>query len=277
MHNGHADHAIGVFDSGVGGLTVLDRISRRLPLEPIIYLGDTARVPYGTKSAETVVRYARSCARLLCDRGIKMLVVACNTASAYALDALRREFPVPVLGVVEPGAHRAVQMTKRQRVGVVGTKGTIASGAYQHAIAARNPRIQVFVQSCPLFVPLAEEGWTDGPVPAQIAETYLQPLLEQEIDTLVLGCTHYPLLRNVIQTAAGKAVTLVDSAEATAIAVEETLNAMEMRCDLEAPARHFLVTDSPSAFASVGSRFLGHDVRDVEWVDIASHVGQSHE
>ncbi len=261
-------NAIGIFDSGVGGLTVFRRISERVPTMPMLYLGDTARVPYGTKSADTVTRYARACAHLLLDRGISMLVVACNTASAYALDTLRDELEVPVLGVVEPGARRAAAATRTRRVGVIGTAGTIGSGAYERAIHSVDPSIQVFSASCPLFVPLAEEGWTEGPVPRQVAAHYLNNLLEHDIDTLVLGCTHYPLLKSVIADVAGPSVTLVDSAESTATIVVETLEAMGLSAEGEAPEKRFLVTDAPEAFGRIGHRFLGHDIAPVEWVDI---------
>ena len=266
MHK--AADAIGVFDSGVGGLTVQRRIRERLPEERVIYLGDTARVPYGTKSAATVVRYARACAAILMRRGIKLLVVACNTASAHALENLREELPVPVLGVVDPGAHRAVAVTRNGRIGVVGTVGTIGSGVYQSAIARLMPEAGVFCRPCPLFVPLAEEGWTSGPVPRQIAEAYLQDLLDDQIDTLVLGCTHYPLLKSTIAEVVGEDVTLVDSAEATARVVEETIVALGIpRSQNESSSCQYLVTDSPERFAAIGGRFVGGPLEQVEWVD----------
>ncbi|MCC6487189.1 MAG: glutamate racemase [Candidatus Hydrogenedentes bacterium] len=259
---------LGIFDSGVGGLTVFRRVAERLPGESIVYLGDTARVPYGTKSAETVVRYARACARLLIERDIKILVVACNTATAYALDVLRDELGIPVLGVIEPGARRAVAATRNGRIGVVGTVGTIASGAYQSVLTSLAPDMHVACKPCPLFVPLAEEGWVSGPVPRQIAETYLAGLLSEGIDTLLLGCTHYPLLREVIQEVAGPGVAIVDSAEATSEVVADILDGMGM-CDAAHGLKqyHCLVTDSPAAFARVGQHFLGRDVGTVEWVD----------
>jgi len=261
--------AIGVFDSGVGGLTVVRRIESRLPGESIIYLGDTARVPYGTKSPETVVRYAESCARILLERQIKMLVVACNTASAFALEALRESLDIPVLGVIEPGAVAAVRSTRNGRVGVIGTTGTIGSQRYRDAIRQRDPAITVFSRACPLFVPLAEEGWTDGEVPRAIAERYLRPLLDEGVDTLVLGCTHYPLLKEVIAQVAGETVTLVDSAEETALAVEESLDAMALRCDRPLiPQFRYLVSDAPAVFEQVGKHFLGHVMHEAEWVDV---------
>lgn len=260
--------AVGIFDSGVGGLTVLARVAELLPHESIVYLGDTARVPYGTKSGETVVRYARACAELLVERGIKLLVVACNTASAHALEILRQELGIPVLGVIDPGARCAVEQTRSRRIGVIGTASTIASGAYESAILAIEPQARIFPKSCPFFVPLAEEGWLDGPVPRQVAQTYLSELLDQDVDTLVLGCTHYPLLKSVIADTMGPRVALVDSAEATSRTVAETLRAM----GLEHPGGEsvecrFLVTDDPVTFGRVGKLFLGRDIGRVEWVD----------
>ena len=264
-----AGRAIGIFDSGVGGLTVLKRIAQRLPGEHLCYLGDTARVPYGTKSADTVIRYARSCAARLTERGIKLLVVACNTASAYALDTLAAELPVPVVGVVVPGAREAVRRSRTGRVGVIGTAGTVASGAYTRAIAALDRSIRVYSRPCPLFVPLAEEGWTRGELPCSVARTYLAPLAARRIDTLVLGCTHYPLLRGPIAAAAGPGVRLVDSAQETAKAVEDVLRAAGLlRGGKSAGTHRFLVSDSPAAFARVGARFLGHRLANVEWVDV---------
>ena len=259
---------LGIFDSGVGGLTVFRRVAERLPHESIVYLGDTARVPYGSKSADTIIRYARGCARILLERDVKALVVACNTASAYALDVLRDELAIPVLGVIEPGARRAVAATRNGRIGVVGTVGTIASGAYQAVLASLAPDAHVICKPCPLFVPLAEEGWLEGPVPRQVAETYLGELLAQDIDTLLLGCTHYPLLRDVIQDVAGPDVAIVDSAEATSAVVSEILEGMgACGAASRTPQHHYLVTDSPVTFARVGQHFLGRDIGPVEWVD----------
>ena len=261
--------SIGIFDSGVGGLTVCARVADRLPYESLIYLGDTARVPYGTKSGDTVIRYAQSCARLLISRHVKMLVVACNTASAHALDILREELDVPVIGVVTPGAESAVKKTRNGRIGVIGTASTIGSGAYETAIRSFSPEAEIFSKACPLFVPLAEEGWTEGAVPRDVAEIYLRELLDHDIDTLVLGCTHYPLLKKVIAEVAGDSVNLVDSAEATSLCVADTLRALgTMSEPCAEPKRFFLVTDAPDSFARVGKRFLGHDTNHVEWVDV---------
>ena len=249
-------------------MTVFRRIAQRLPFESVIYLGDTARVPYGTKSADTVIRYAQACTRILVERGIRMLVVACNTASAFALRALRADLDIPVVGVIEPGAAAAVRETRNKRIGVIGTTGTVASQAYPEAIRARDPAVEVFCKACPLFVPLVEEGWVEGDVPRLAAHAYLSELLAHDVDTLVLGCTHYPLLRDVIASVMGKHVTLVDSAEATAQAVYEALTAMGAgKAISEAPQHRFLVSDSPQRFARIGKRFLGREIAEVEWVD----------
>lgn len=260
--------AIGIFDSGVGGLTVVRHVASRLPREKVIYLGDTARVPYGTKSSDTVVRYALSCARILLERRIKLLVVACNTASAFALDVLRDSLEVPVLGVVEPGARAAVNQSKTMKIGVIGTRGTIASGEYQRALEHLAPDARVFSKVCPLFVPLAEEGWTHGDIPRAIASNYLAEIIEQGVDTVVLGCTHYPLLRETIASVLGPEVTLVDSAEATSEVVEHTLSGMGELSNSKSPGSlKFLVSDAPERFAEVGASFLQHEIEHVEWVD----------
>ena len=267
MADEHA--AIGIFDSGVGGLTVFRRITETLPDESVVYLGDTARVPYGTKSADTVVRYARACARVLQEHHVKVIVVACNTASAFAVEALQQELSMPVVGVVEPGAAAAARVSKTGRIGVIGTAGTIGSGVYTRAIMARLPEAQIFARPCPLFVPLAEEGWTEGRVPREVANIYLSELLAERIDTLVLGCTHYPLLARVIADTAGGGVRLVDSAQETARVVAHVLSSKGLRkgTDPGAPRRTFLVSDAPEAFARIGRRFLGYDIGEVGWVD----------
>lgn len=221
---------IGVFDSGVGGLTVLAELMALLPKESFVYLGDTARLPYGTKTPDTVARYALSASRFLVERGIKLLVVACNTASAAALPALRAALPLPVVGVVEPAAREAAQRARR-RVGILGTESTVASGAYQQALAALRPQLSVHAVACPLFVPLAEEGWFDHPVSRQVAEIYLQPLREAGVDTVILGCTHYPLLARPIARALGPDVQLVDCGRAVA----QEVAALLMREELASP------------------------------------------
>ncbi|MFN3412700.1 MAG: glutamate racemase [Thermoanaerobaculum sp.] len=213
---------IGVFDSGIGGLTVLSELVTQLPEESFIYLGDTARLPYGTKSPETVTRYALAAARFLMARGIKLLVVACNTASATALPALRRALPVPVLGVVEPAAQAAARRARRV-VGIIGTESTVASGVYQRLLSALRPELKLLAQACPLFVPLAEEGWFDHPITRQVAEVYLAPLREAGVDTVVLGCTHYPLLTRPIAQALGPEVALINAGREVARQAGELL------------------------------------------------------
>lgn len=249
---------IGVFDSGIGGLTVLAEVARALPDEETIYLGDTARVPYGSKSKETIIRYATEVADFLIAKRVKLIVVACNTASAYALAELRGTLSVPVIGVIEPGAKAAVGATKSGRIGVIGTEGTIKSSAYCAAIKSLNPDITTYTQACPLFVPLVEEGWADDEVTAVVASRYLNGLKAREIDTLVLGCTHYPLLKDIIASVMGPSVTLIDSAQATAEEVRRVIAAYGIANPGGAPAAHsFFVTDSPERFVSVGKRFFG--------------------
>lgn len=261
--------AIGIFDSGVGGLTVLKEVMRALPQEDTIYLGDTARVPYGTKSPETVTRYAEEITAFLIRRDIKLLIVACNTASAFSLEALKQRFSIPIVGVIEPGARRAAAVTKTGKVGVIGTEGTIRSSAYTKAIKRINPEIEVITRACPLFVPLAEEGWIDNNVALLTAETYLGGLRNEGIDTLVLGCTHYPILRKTIAATMGSSVQLVDSAEETARTVTEILrNAGMIRPASETGNHHYFVTDVPAGFSKVGNRFLGGTLEGVHQVDL---------
>ena len=264
---------IGVFDSGVGGLTVVRSLTERLPKEEIVYLGDTARVPYGSKSAETVARYSRMAARFLVDQGVKMVVIACNTASAFALEALRAELPLPVLGAIEPGARAAVAATRTGRVAVIGTLGTVRSGSYARAIAAVDARVQVTARACPLLVPLAEEGWLDDEVAAAVARRYLGELAVEapEADVLVLGCTHYPLLRPLLTRVAhesfGHAMTLVDSAEAMAdVARGELARLGLLRSDSGAGLRCYVTDDA--RIDEVGHRFLGRHLGDVVRVDL---------
>lgn len=256
---------IGVFDSGFGGLTVQRAILAALPGVDTVYLGDTARLPYGTKSAATVTQYALRNARLLARHGIDVLVVACNTASAVALPALRAELSIPVLGVVEPGAAVAVGATRTGRIGVIGTQGTVASGAYQAAIRRARPDAAVVARACPLFVPLVEEGWTDAgdEVVRGVVRRYLAPFRGDEVDTLVLGCTHYPLLRAAI-AAELAGVRLVDSAEAVA----EEVKGRFPGASAGTGAHRFLVTDSPEKFLAVAGLFLGRKVETAEHVDV---------
>jgi len=265
--------SIGIFDSGVGGLTVLKEVVKALPQEDTIYLGDTARVPYGTKSPETVTRYALQVTSFLVERDIKLLVVACNTASAVSLDALKNHFSIPIIGVIEPGAKRAVSVTRSGKVGVIGTTATIQSSAYSKAIKKIDRGIEVVTRACPLFVPLAEEGWVDNEVARLTARNYLQGLKDEGVDTLVLGCTHYPLLKGIIAEVMGDGVRLVDSAEETARTVAETLGAGDiLRPSSEKGNHHFFVTDVPAGFIRVGNRFLGGRLGDVYQVNLEDAV-----
>ena len=266
MSGGGRDAPIGVFDSGVGGLTVLEALHRRLPDESTVYLGDTARLPYGPKSPETVRRYAREAARFLLERGVKLIVVACNTASARALPDLAEELPVPVVGVVQPGARAAAELSGG-RIGVLGTRGTIESGAYQRAILARRPEAFVEGVACPLFVSLVEEGWTANEVARLAARRYLEPLLQRGVDTLVLGCTHYPHLRQVIAEVAGSGVRLIEPAEATAGEVEERLEAEGLRAPEGSPSeRRYFVTDDAERFRELAAAWLGRAPEHLEQV-----------
>jgi glutamate racemase len=265
--------AIGIFDSGVGGLTVLKEVARVLPQEDTIYLGDTARVPYGTKSPETVIRYSSQIARYLLGRDIKLLVVACNTASAVALASLQQELSIPIVGVIEPGARAAAGVTRSGKVGVIGTAATIASSAYTKAIKRINPQIEVVTRPCPLFVPLAEEGWVDNEVARLTARIYLEDLKEHGVDTLVLGCTHYPILKDVIAEVMGPGVTLVDSAEQTALTVASILAEQHLlRPAGEKGNHHYYVTDIPAGFIRVGNRFLGGRLGDVYQVNLEQEL-----
>ena len=265
----HSQAPIGIFDSGIGGLTVLAAVRACLPNESILYLGDTARVPYGTKSAETVVRYSRECAGFLMERGVKAVVVACNTASAYALPALESSLGVPVLGVIEPGCEAALAESRSAVIGVIGTAGTIASNAYGAQLKKLHPGVRVVSRACPLFVPLVEEGWIDNEVARAAVQRYLAGLTEEGIDTLILGCTHYPLLKQVIGGQMGEGVRLVDSAETTA----QALRALLQQRGLMATASpvspsHLYVTDLPGRFESIAHRFLCGDLPPVTRVDL---------
>ena len=268
------DPAIGIFDSGMGGLTVLRALAAHLPNEHFIYLGDTARLPYGTKSAQTVSRYALQAAGALVDRGLKMLVIACNTASAYALGALQQALhPLPVIGVIEPGADAAVAAAPEGPIAVIATEGTVRGGAYAHAIRARANGIDVLQQACPLFVPLAEEGLIHGDIAEAAARHYLAPLASRKPKCLVLGCTHFPVLKDVIASAMRRDVILVDSAETTAAAVTQELERSSLnRSESGVPSRRYLVTDAPERFARVGALFLGRaiDPASIELIDLAN-------
>jgi len=270
---------IGIFDSGVGGLTVYKALHERLPNERFVYLGDTARVPYGTKSLATVERYAVENSRFLESHGIKLLVVACNTASALALPAIRKAIKVPVIGVIEPGSRAAVDVAQGGNIGVIATEATIQSGAYGKAIAAMGSAGNVIERACPLFVPLAEEGWASSDVARIVARDYLSDLSNTSLAALVLGCTHYPILRDVISETVGTGVNLIDSGAATAHDVESLLQSSDLTHDLALYQErhlcddldHFYVTDAAERFAKVAERFLGSAPSVLEAVEIWGH------
>ena len=257
---------IGVFDSGLGGLTVVREILRQLPDEDIIYFGDTARVPYGPKSPETVSRYAHEITEFLRDQGVKNVVVACNTATAHAAESLREDFDIPITGVIKPGARAAVRASTARRIGVVGTQGTVRSGAYERAIHAIDDGIRVTARACPLFVPFVEEGWGEHPAIDLVAHDYLEPLRDSGIDAVVLGCTHYPLIKPVIARALGPGIRLIDSAEETAAEVSRLLTERSLRHPprQDRARLRFIASDMPDQFRSVGQRFLGSAIDLVE-------------
>jgi glutamate racemase len=258
---------IGIFDSGVGGLTVFKEVISLLPHEDIIYLGDTARVPYGTRSPQTIIRYSQENTRFLLHQGIKLLVVACNTSSAVSLPALKEEHEIPVIGVIEPGARHAAEVTQNKRIGVIGTEGTVKSRAYEQAIQLIDRKITVISRACPLFVPLAEEGWVDNEAARLIVQSYLNPLRTEKIDTLVLGCTHYPLLESVIREIMGDGVCLVNSAKEAAKDVRKGLdNDGLMNSGRRKGSYRFYVTDNAERFVKVGERFLGRTLGAVHEV-----------
>ena len=260
---------LGVFDSGIGGLTVAHAIFVRLPQESVIYFGDTARVPYGPKSPETVRRYSAEILQYLLRRGVKMVVVACNTSTAHALAELRARSPVPVIGVIEPGATAAVAATRSGRIGVIGTAGTIASGAYERAIKTLRPDATVISQACPLFVPLIEEGWFDHPATELVAREYLEPVRAAHVDVLVLGCTHYPLIKPLLSRVLGPTVRLIDSAEETAAEVARALATGGLAASSPSRVTHeFVVSDDEPHFRNVGARFLGERLQQVEVVSL---------
>lgn len=263
------EHPLGMFDSGIGGLTVMQQLVRVLPHENIIYFGDTARLPYGAKSPETIVRYSIENATFLIQKEVKVLVIACNTASAHALESLQQRFSLPVIGVIEPGAESAVQATKNGRIGVLGTNGTINSQSYQKAILKLAPMAQIFPIACPLFVPFVEENCIDHPAMHLIVQEYLRPLKEKGIDTLLLGCTHYPLLKILIQKEMGEGVTIVDSATSCAEKVSETLSRGSLNRSSEKLSNyHYFVSDDPDKFRVSGSSFLGMPIDNVSLLSV---------
>jgi len=262
---------IGVFDSGIGGLTVVKELIRQLPGEDIVYLGDTARLPYGTKSAATIIRFTLNNILFLLKQNTKLIVIACNTASSLALDATRRHFRIPIIGVIQPGAQEAAKSTKTGCIGVIGTRATIKSKAYENQIRRIDPAIKVISQACPLFVPLVEEGWLNQPETLDIAKRYLKPLIKKnhDLDALILGCTHYPLLKPVIRKALGKGIRLIDSAQQVAREVAQVLSNEGMgKSAHEANGKYrFYVTDDPEGFAYQAVRFLGYRIPEVNKIN----------
>jgi glutamate racemase len=256
---------IGVFDSGIGGLTVLKSLLELVPGVEMVYLGDCARLPYGTKSSKTIINYSIQCARFLATMDIDMLVIACNTASAHAIPALKDEFDIPVVGVVEAGSQAVVE-SGGNRIGVIGTPATIKSRAYEKAIQSLKPEVEIFVKPCPLFVPLVEEGWCDDPVTEQVAGRYLQDLIDSKVDTLLLGCTHYPLLKDVISRVMGRDVRIVDSALSTAKVVQEMIGPQGLEGNVREVA--YYLSDISSRFIDLGEIFLGREMKYVYDVDL---------
>jgi len=264
---------IGIFDSGIGGLTVLKEIKNKFPRESTIYLGDTARVPYGIRSPETVTRYSFENTRFLFSKEVKMIVVACNTVSSVSLESIKNSVPVPVIGVIEPGAKAAVAATKNKKIGVIGTEATIRSNSYTKAIMNIDNSIEVFGIACPLFVPLVEEGWTEGKIAEMIAQEYLLEIKRKGIDTLVLGCTHYPLLKGILAAVMGDSVRLIDSAIETVGEIETILGDLSLLNRSGGNIiREFYVTDSPEKFKTVGEKFLGEDIQHIQKIELELEV-----
>ena len=268
--NSNPELPIGIFDSGIGGLTVVRQIHRVLPHEDLVYLGDTARVPYGSKSPGTVVRFACEDTQFLVQHNVKAVVVACNTVSAWALPTLERKFPVPIFGVIIPGAQAALKKTRNRRIGVIGTTTTVRSQAYSRAILSRDDSARVFTRACPLLVPLVEEGWINNKITQAILRAYLSPVLRRRIDTLVLGCTHYPLLKNVIRGVVGNQVALVDSAESCAQFLSERLDGTKLLAGKRRRAGVIqpFVTDEVEHFDEMAKRFLGVPAEAARKVDL---------
>jgi glutamate racemase len=258
---------IGVFDSGVGGLTVVKELVDQMPHEDIIYFGDTARVPYGIKSKETVIKFSIENILYLLSHDVKLICVACNTVSSLALPVIKHHFKVPIVGVLTPAVREAVYATQNRRIGVIGTHGTIKSGAYENEIRQLDPSIKVIARACPLFVPFVEEGWTGGKVVMEVARTYLKPLKDARVDTLILGCTHYPVLKDVIRQVMGPKVTLIDSAKQVAIEVKKILASESLMAKPRAGKHSFFVSDNPEWFTNLAGRFLGSRIRDARRID----------
>jgi glutamate racemase len=258
---------IGVFDSGVGGLTVVKELIRALPGEDIVYFGDTARVPYGIKSKDTVIRFSIENILFLLKQDVKLICVACNTASSLALPAIKKHFRVPIVGVIAPGVKEAVYATRNKRIGIIGTRGTVKSRAYEIGIKQLDPRVSVTAVACPLFVPFVEEGWLSGPVLLEVAKTYLKPLKSAGVDTVILGCTHYPLLKDAIRKVLGKEIRLIDSAKQVAMEVKEILANSGMLNNSSRGRQKFYVSDNPEWFSGLAKRFLGRPIKDARRVN----------
>ncbi len=269
MNKNGVARPIGIFDSGIGGLTVFKEIRREIPKEGIVYFGDTAHVPYGTKSKETITKFSIDNVLFLQSCGVKMVVVACNTASSLSLETLQRKFSIPIIGVIEPGAREAIRRTKNGRIGVIGTKSTVGSNAYESALKKLDPSVKVFSSACPLFVPFVEEGWLDGDIVSKVAHAYLDAFKNFKIDTLILGCTHYPLLSSVIRETVGSKVRLINSAEETAKEAKRLLAKLKMghAGRAHSPDLKFYVSDEPEQFRVLGERFLGRTIPSVAKVD----------
>lgn len=262
---------IGVFDSGIGGLTVVRELFRVLPCESVAYFGDTARVPYGNKSRETIVKFTTESVLFLLHHDVKLIIIACNTASSHALAFLERSFSVPLIGVIEPGVQAAVSVTRARRIGIIGTAATVASGAYERAIHRLDPAIKVFSVSCPLFVPIVEEGWVTRPVTRTVARDYLAPLRRAKVDTLILGCTHYPLLKGMLRQVLGPAIRLIDSAHQVALHAKVILqrrHLLNLGANGAHPAHHFYVSDESKHFTALGRQFLGRAIGPVTRVTV---------
>lgn len=262
---------IGVFDSGVGGLTIVREILKFLPQESIIYLGDTARVPYGIKSEQTVLRFTREAVAFFSKKKVKMLLIACNTSSSLALSFLKNESEFPIYGVIEPGVEEALKVTRIRKIGVIATRATVESKVYERKLKERDSEVEVYSSACPLFVPLVEEGWIQDPLTYKIAERYLGKLRGKKIDTLILGCTHYPLIKDVIKYVMGANVALIDSAEAFVKKVKNLLSEMGLESLAEVKKYEFYVTDEPEQFQQLGRLFLAHPLEEVKKIDLEEY------
>ena len=255
------NQAIGIFDSGLGGLTVVKEVIKLLPNEKIIYFGDTARVPYGTKSKETIIKFSQENSEILLKKKVKIIVVACNSSSSYAIETLRKKFSIPIVGVIHPGVKEAIANTKNNRVGVIATQATKSSGSYEKILHQYNQAIKVFSQACPLFVPLVEEGWFNKKITLDIAQEYLKGLKKKNIDTLILGCTHYPLLKKIIKEVVGKNIKLVDSAKAISREIKQVLKEKEiLRIVKGKPKHEFFVSDRPQEFEKISKKILKNSI-----------------